>query len=83
MALFRIRSSLFYACLTHKIKNLTKWQQSGMSKSLTMSKTKTKTKTKKTTLAEGQQVALPNGVPGASFIGVTGSRSVAGTDKKQ
>ena len=46
-------------------------------------KTKTKTKTKKTTLAEGQQVALPNGVPGASFIGVTGSRSVAGTDKKQ
>ena len=46
-------------------------------------KQKQKQKQKKTTLAEGQQVALPNGVPGASFIGVTGSRSVAGTDKKQ
>ena len=36
----------------------------------------------KKALAEGQKVALPNAVPGASFIGVTGSRTTAGTDQK-
>lgn len=33
-------------------------------------------------LAKGQKVALPNAVSGASFIGVTGSKTIAGTDQK-
>lgn len=73
MALLRTRGNLFYACATHKMKSVTEWQESGMG--LTMH-------THKKALAEGQKVALPNAVPGASSIGVTGSRTIPGADQK-
>lgn len=53
------------------MKNLVEWKQSGTGL------------TTKQALAEGQKVALPNAVPGASFIGVNGSRIRVGADQKE
>ena len=71
MTLSRTKGNLFYARSTQKIKNINErqwveWVWQWAGKAL----------------AESQKVALPNVVPGASFMGVTGSRTIAGTDQK-
>lgn len=52
------------------MKNVAEWQQSGMGWA-----------TSRESTAEGQKVALPKAAPGASLTGVTGSKTVAGTDQ--